>query len=170
MKTYQPWLIIFMLLALTGCGTSQPQSGNESPGESTDFVDATPKSILSTQSTSSISRSGPLPATTPASNTVTTVIITPDANLQSLAKKALVDLAAQLGVEVETVELDRIVPAVWPYDSTGCPLPEGYETSESPGYQILLIHANQIYAYHTDGGNLLVFCDLLPLNEIRTLP
>ena len=63
----------------------------------------------------------------------------------------------------------KVVPAKWPYDSLGCPLSKT-ENANTPGYQILLITNDEVYAYHTDGKVLIGLCSVKPPNEIRTLP
>jgi hypothetical protein len=90
---------------------------------------------------------------------------------QSLAQRARQDLANRLGVELDQVEYLKIVPAKWPYDRIGCPLPEEKKLDENhPGYQILLAANGQTYTYHTDGIDWIVSCNVKPANEIRTLP
>jgi len=88
-----------------------------------------------------------------------------------LAQQARQDLANRLKLEVDQVDFLKIVPAKWPYDNLGCPLPEGKHIDENnPGYQILLKANGQMHTYHTDGKDWIVLCNIKPPNEIRTLP
>ena len=97
--------------------------------------------------------------------------LTPAPVLLELADRAKRDLAKRLGVDANQIELAKIVPAKWPYDSIGCPLPNGESINASTlGYQILLEANGQIYIYHTDGSDQIGLCSVKPPNEIRTLP
>jgi len=94
-----------------------------------------------------------------------------DPTFQSLTEQARQDLANRLKLEFDQVDYLKIVPARWPYDKLGCPLPEGKNIDENnPGYQILLAANGQTYTYHTDGKDWIVLCNVKPPNEIRTLP
>jgi hypothetical protein len=108
---------------------------------------------------------------TPAAPATSASALTPTPVLQKLAEQAREDLARRLSVSIDQIELFKVVPAKWPYDSIGCPLPggESVETA-TPGYQILLLANDQEYMYHTDGKDLLGLCNVKPPNEIRTLP
>jgi hypothetical protein len=108
---------------------------------------------------------------TPVSPETSASALTPTPALQELAEKAMADLANRLKVSVNRIELLKIVPAKWPYDSIGCPLPTGESLDTStPGYQILLSANGEQYMYHTDGKSWIGLCNVKPPNEIRTLP
>jgi len=150
---------------LAGCGSSQAGGQNEEQAPSTALA---PPSQVINSGLPERDLSLP-PSSTPTSETLSSITI--DAGLQSLVDEARQDLADQLNVEIDQIEEYKIVQAKWPYEAVGCPPNEaGSADQNSPGYQILLIHENQLYYYHTDGTSWLVFCNALPTNEIRTLP
>jgi hypothetical protein len=108
---------------------------------------------------------------TPVSPESSASALTPTPALQELADQAREDLAGRLKISIDQIDLLRIVPAKWPYDSVGCPLPAGESAdSTAPGYQILLKASDQEYMYHTDGKNWIGFCNVKPPDEIKTLP
>jgi hypothetical protein len=184
MKLY--WILPLMILALTlvSCNAS-PVSAEQPQSQPT--ADTRPRkgpiqepAINSPGSDSNLPQ---LPAPTVGSvvitNTTATPVspgtsasaLTPTPALQELAEKAKTDLADRLKVSVDQIDLLKIVPAKWPYDSVGCPLPDGVSIDTStPGYQILLNANDEQYMYHTDGKSWIGLCNVKPPNEIRTLP
>jgi hypothetical protein len=173
-----------ILLALAGCASLQvdqpsfaPAKGNESsvnqpqtavpkltgnPPETTDLSilpEPTVGSVVITNTTA-----------TPIISSDSAAALTPDADLISLAQRARLDLADRLKISVDQIDLDKIVPAKWPYDSVGCPMPVGGIEPNAQGYQILLKTGDQRYMYHTDGKDWIGLCTVKPSNEIRTLP
>jgi hypothetical protein len=108
---------------------------------------------------------------TPVSSSASASALTPDSALEGLAQQAKNDLAKRLSIDISQIDLLRIVPAKWPYDSVGCPA-AGAENAEAdkPGFQILLSANNQMYTYHTDGKDSIGLCVVKPPDEIRTLP
>ena len=180
------WILPLVLLALTlvGCNASQASAGRsesqpvkdtrpqenppqepslDSPESDTDLPQVpvpTVGSVLITNTTA-----------TPISPETSASALTPTPALQKLAEQAMEDLANQLSIDVDQIELTKIVPAKWPYDNIGCPLPEaGSIDTSTPGYQILLKADDQIYTYHTDGKDWIGLCSIKPSDEIRTLP
>ena len=163
MRTRWILLMVLPLLVLTGCGSSQAGGQNEEQAPSTAL--APPSQVINSGLPE---RDLSLP---PSSTSETPASMTIDPVLQSLVDEARRDLADRLKVDIDRIEEYKIVPAKWPYEAVGCPPNEaGNVDQNSPGYQILLIHENQLYYYHTDGASWLVFCNALPTNEIRTLP
>lgn len=173
MRTLWISLISLLSLALAGCGASQ-DSGNQ------------PQPPQSEENPSSQERNSPLtqlPVPTVGSVIITNTTATPvvsktpedsspaDPTFPGLTQEAMQHLANRLKVELDQVSYLKTVPARWPYDKLGCPLPEGKTTDENnPGYQILLAANGQTYTYHTDGIDWVVLCNIKPPNEIRTLP
>ena len=176
------WILLLSLVSLTlaGCGSSPQAVAKRSP-------DLTLLDTPSQEPTPASSKSDPslsqLPAPTVGSVVITNTTATPKspANsasaltpgpiLQNLAQRARQDLAGRLNVALDQVSLLKVVPAQWPYDNLGCPLPdtESIDTS-NPGYQILLNANDEVYMYHTDGKDWIGLCTVKPPNEIRTLP
>lgn len=184
MKLY--WILPFMLLAsvLTSCNAS-PVSAEQSQPQPT--ADTRPQKGPIQEPPIDIPKSDSnlpqLPAptvgsvvitnttATPASPESSVSALTPTPALQALAEKAKADLAKRLKVSVNQIDLLKIVPAKWPYDSVGCPVPNGESIDTStPGYQILLNVNGEQYMYHTDGKDWIGFCNVKPPDEIRTLP
>ena len=177
------WISLIVLLALTlaGCGGSY-QAGEQAQ-EPAPGIPKEPPSQESVASSSENTAMPKLPAptigavvitnttATPLSSTVFALTPTSDPAFQGLTQQAREDLAKRLSMSVNRIDLLKIVPARWPYDSLGCPL-AGTKNADAntPGYQILLMAGDQVYAYHTDGKELFGLCNVKPPNEIRTLP
>jgi hypothetical protein len=171
--------IVVLGLALAGCGASQasmrqsaesqpqkvpPQEPTPGSSESNSplpqFPEPTIGAVVITNTTE-----------TPVSSFSPKDSLPDDPAFQGLAQQAKQDLAKRLGVELDQIDYLKIVPAKWPYDPLGCPLPEEKKLDENnPGYQILLAANGQTYTYHTDGIDWIVPCNVKPANEIRTLP
>jgi hypothetical protein len=180
MNTRWILLISLLLLALGSCDGSSQAAVKQSP-----YV--APLDSPSQEPISGPSKSDPslpqLPApavgsvvitnttATPISSANSASALTPGPILQSLAQLARQDLANRLNVSLDKIDLMKVVPARWPYDSVGCPLPnvESIDTN-TPGYQILLNANDQVYMYHTDGKDWIGLCTVKPPNEIQTLP
>jgi hypothetical protein len=184
MKFHRILLVILLAPTLVSCGVSQSPARQSQPQPAEDTrLQKGPLQEPSMDSPESDPTLSKLPAPTVGSvvitNTTRTLIstetstsaLTPTPDLQELAEEARRDLARRLNIDVVHVELDKIVPAKWPYDSIGCPLPTGesIDTSAS-GYQIILKANDQQYMYHTDGEDWVGLCSVKPPNEIRTLP
>ncbi len=181
-------LLVLLVLTLTGC-TSISDTSN-SASENTDIASIAPEGRVTEDvaaNDADSSKSDPfltqLPAPTVGSVVITNTTanpissansasaLTPAPILQSLAQSARQDLANRLNVSLDQIDLLKIVPAMWPYDSVGCPMPtvDSIEPNK-PGYQILLNAYGQVYMYHTDGKDWVDLCTVKPTNEIRTLP
>ena len=184
MKFQWSFLMFFLALALVGCATSQASAGQSQPQPADDTrPQKGPLQEPTINPPESDSNLPQLPAPTVGSVVVTNATatpvslessasaLTPTPALQELAEKAKADLADRLKVSIDQVELLKIVPAKWPYDSVGCPLPDGASIDTStPGYQILLSANEEQYMYHTDGKDWIGLCNVKPPDEIRTLP
>jgi hypothetical protein len=69
------------------------------------------------------------------------------------------DLAAQLGIPREQVQVLSVAPVTWSDTSLGCPQPGMvYAQVLVPGYLVVLSDGQQRYAYHTDSGRRAVRC------------
>jgi hypothetical protein len=184
MKLY--WILPLMILAFTlaGCNASPVSAEQSQPQPAADTrPQKGPIQEPTINPPESDSNPPQLPAPTVGSivitNTTATPVspessasaLTPTPALQELAEKAKADLADRLKVSIDQIDLLKIVPAKWPYDSVGCPLPDGGSIDTStPGYQILLNANDEQYMYHTDGKNWIGLCNVKPPNEIKTLP
>jgi hypothetical protein len=184
MKLY--WILPFVILAfaLAGCGASPALTKQSQPQPTADTqLQKGPIQESPLDSPKSASNLPQLPVPTEGSvvitNTTETPVLpessasalTPTPTLQELVEKAKTDLANRLKVSIDQIDLFKIVPAKWPYDSIGCPLPNGETIDTSTaGYQILLNANGEQYLYHTDGKSWIGLCNVKPPNEIRTLP
>jgi hypothetical protein len=184
MKIPRILLMLLLSLALVGCGPSQASIRQSQPLPT---EDSQPQKSPSQEPSPGSSKSGSslpqLPAPTVGSVVITNITatplssltpapsVTPDPAFQTLTQQAKRDLAKRLNIDADQVDFLKVVPAKWPYDSLGCPLPEaGRADTNTPGYQILLSANDQVYMYHTDGKDWLALCSVKPPNEIRTLP
>jgi len=176
--------MFFLAFALVGCATSQASAGQSQPQPTEDIrPQKGPIQEPTINPPENDSNLPQLPVPTIGSVVITNTTVTPESlessasaltptpALQELAEKARADLADRLKVSVDQIDLLKIVPAKWPYDSVGCPLPQdGSIDTSTPGYQILLDANDEQYMYHTDGKDWIGFCNVKPPNEIRTLP
>lgn len=60
------------------------------------------------------------------------------------------DLAEQLGVLLDDIEVKEVEEVQWPDTCLGIPAPELCARGETPGFRIILHVFNQDYVYHTD--------------------
>lgn len=184
MRTLWISLVGLLSLALAGCGASQAsiRQSQRLPAEDSPPQKSPPQEPLpgSSESNPSLPQI-PAPTVgevvitnttaTPASSVTSASPAAPDPAFQALIEQARQHLANRLSIDVNQVDFYKVVTAKWPYDSVGCPLPEGARTdANNPGYQILLKANGQVYTYHTDGKDWIVLCNVKPPNEIRTLP
>lgn len=80
--------------------------------------------------------------------------------VEHLSQLARVDLATELGIEADDVELIQAEPVEWSDSSLGCPQPGMmYAQVITPGYRLTLEVDGQEYVFHTDGGQRVVPCE-----------
>jgi hypothetical protein len=80
--------------------------------------------------------------------------------LERLAELATAELADQLAVETEEIELIETEAVQWPDSSLGCPQPGMmYAQVITPGYRLMLEVDGQVYVFHTDSSQRVVRCD-----------
>jgi len=84
----------------------------------------------------------------------------PSSGLESLIERAEEDLAQRLSIDVSQISLIEAKEVVWPDASLGCPQ-EGmmYAQVETDGYIIWLETDKNLYMYHTNTIENVVFCD-----------
>jgi hypothetical protein len=81
------------------------------------------------------------------------------AEAEEIVSMVKLDLAEQLGVAVDEVEVVSAEPVDWPDSSLGCPKPDHmYAQTITPGFQIVLASGGEQFVYHT-GTNHFVWCD-----------
>lgn len=83
-----------------------------------------------------------------------------DTDLDAATASAVADLAAQEGVEPETVEVVTAEEVTWPDGALGCPEPDGmYTQALVPGYRIVLDLDGREVHYHGATGDTPSRCD-----------
>jgi hypothetical protein len=80
--------------------------------------------------------------------------------LERLAELATAELADQLAVEADEIELIDTEAVQWPDSSLGCPEPGMmYAQVITPGYILTLEVDGQRYVFHTDSDQRVVRCE-----------
>ncbi len=75
-----------------------------------------------------------------------------DASLEELAALAVADLAAELGVPTEEIEVEVVERVTWRDGSYGCPQPDmSYTQALTPGSRFQLSHEDASFWYHQGG-------------------
>ena len=80
------------------------------------------------------------------------------------------DLAEQLNITTQAIEVAIVQPVEWRDSSLGCPQ-RGvmYAQVITPGFWIVL-KADKQYIYHTDAGKKVVLCQEVDLGALPRLP
>jgi hypothetical protein len=79
--------------------------------------------------------------------------------LEGLIEKTKEDLAKRLSITVSEISVAEAAEVVWPDSSLGCPQKGMFYTEVlTPGYLILLEHANKKYEYHAGKGPEVIYC------------
>jgi hypothetical protein len=80
--------------------------------------------------------------------------------VEHLSQLARANLAAELDVNADDIELIDVEAVQWSDTSLGCPQPGMmYAQVITPGYRMTLEVDGQEYVFHTDGGQRVVHCD-----------
>ena len=75
------------------------------------------------------------------------------------SSRAVVDLAGELGVDVDSIQVVSVASVEWRDSSLGCPKPgQNYLMVITPGYRVVLEAAGQQYEYHADMQGNVVRC------------
>ena len=78
---------------------------------------------------------------------------------ESVVKLSKEDLAKRKGIDTDEIAVVGIESVDWPDASLGCPEPGMmYAQVITPGYMILLSYKKEIYEYHSDKENRVVYC------------
>jgi hypothetical protein len=82
-----------------------------------------------------------------------------DEPLQKLTQMVIDDLANRLALNVESIRVVSVETTVWREASLRCPHDDQvYAAQKISGYRIRLESGGQIYIYHTDRTDQIVFC------------
>lgn len=82
-----------------------------------------------------------------------------DATAQRMVDLVVADMAQQLGVKAEQIEVSSVQAKKWPTSGLGCEKPgEMYLQVITPGYQITLKAGDTVHTYHTDSQGRFVLC------------
>ena len=85
--------------------------------------------------------------------------ISPGPEMQRLVEQAKNDLATELSINSQDIDVLQAEFVTWPDSSVGCPQPGmQYLQVLTSGARILLEANNAIYAYHSGGNRPLVLC------------
>ena len=75
------------------------------------------------------------------------------------SSRAAVNLADELGVDVDSIQVISVAPAEWRDSSLGCPKPgQNYLMVITPGYLVILEVGGEQYEYHADMQGNVVRC------------
>lgn len=103
---------------------------------------------------------GPVPpGQLPAASDTRGSISTPVDQTQVIVDIVKADLAQQLGVPVDSIEVVSVTPQQWRTSGLGCEQPDQmYMQVITPGLQIVLAVGDGIYTYHTDLQGNFILC------------
>ncbi len=88
-------------------------------------------------------------ATTPTTENETTTMPTSEQEQLPIVAPARADLAQQLGVEPDELEVVSAEEVTWPDGSLGCPEPGmSYTQALVEGSKVVLGHDDRVYVYH----------------------
>jgi hypothetical protein len=80
--------------------------------------------------------------------------------VEQLFQLARDDLATELDIKPEDIELVKVEGVEWRDSSLGCPQPGMmYAQVITPGYRLTLEANQQQFVYHTDSGQHVVRCE-----------
>jgi hypothetical protein len=101
-----------------------------------------------------------LEVTTPQGEPKMTPSAAVNPSLNNLVEKAKEDLARQLSISMDQINLVEATEEEWTDSSLGCPQP-GMEYLQviTPGYRILLDVDGTIHEYHSNRDAYLVYCN-----------
>ncbi len=78
---------------------------------------------------------------------------------EGVVNLAKADLAQRKGIDKDEIVVVAVDAVDWPDTSLGCPEPGMmYAQVITPGYKILLSYAGEIYQYHSDKVDRVVYC------------
>jgi predicted small lipoprotein YifL len=132
-KRFTPFLVL-LSITLAACGKGGPTTNHPDP-TSTPF------------------------ATNLAPKPTSTEVAVPSGS-EPLVSQAIANLALRLQVTEAVIQVVSVEAVEWRDTSLGCPQPGMmYAQVVTPGHQIVLQVGENLYMYHTDEGELFVFCD-----------
>jgi hypothetical protein len=86
--------------------------------------------------------------------------VTPPPGAQEVVRLAKEDLAQQLNLAPDDIQLISVEEVDWSDTSLGCPQPGMmYAQVITPGFRVILEAGGQRYEYHTDTGRFVVLCE-----------
>jgi hypothetical protein len=69
------------------------------------------------------------------------------------------DLAERLAIDADGIVVIELEAVEWPDTGLGCPQPgKLYGQIITPGFRVLLAAEGQVYEYHTDRNQVVVWC------------
>lgn len=99
---------------------------------------------------------GPMPPAPPLRGPVGKEL---DPEAQAVVDAVVADMAKQLGLKTEQIEVVSVQRKQWPTSGLGCEKPgEMYLQVITPGYQVTLKAGDAVFTYHTDRQGRFVLC------------
>jgi hypothetical protein len=164
-------ILLCLFLLLTACSDQFSPSGSLIPTVSSNEIKLTP---ADTESTLEPGNNKPVMG----ASATPTLLFSPtdvyrkgtdapnfpfpsDQEMQQLIAQAKADLARELSIELEQIELVEAIRVDWPDSSLGCPEPGGeYLHVWVVGELILLRVENKVYEYHSGNNRPPFLCQI----------
>ena len=121
--------------------------------DSTDQVDPLPAIGEPEETATPSATAKPPPPTEPQNSPKSPVPSLSPPTLPQPVELVREDLAIQLGIAPDDIELVTLEEVIWPDTCLGLPAPELCAPGETPGYRVTLVAQGQEYTYHTDKGD-----------------
>lgn len=161
MKRTQLWLFLFVLsmLVLTACAQEKPEPApGDEPDSRPDSSIPSPEPTGTVTTPSGTVRPVPTLPYTPA-RVQPTAPITSGEVPQALLDQMIDELAAQSGIERQSIAVVSAEAITWNDGSLGCPKPgEFYTQALVPGYRVILEANGKQYNYHASEKGYFFLC------------
>jgi cytoskeletal protein RodZ len=145
------------VLALAVACAPPPQPPGDALTPGTPLPTLPPASPTPTSTATSAGTSTPTPSHTPSQTPATP--LTPTAPALPEVEQAVADLAQRLNVTPAEIVVVDVQAVEWTDTSMGCPQPgQDYLQVITAGLFIQLAHADQLYNYHSGGGQPPFLC------------
>jgi hypothetical protein len=155
------WATAAVLVFLAACSTSAAPTNAP-----TQVLIPAPPTLTPT---SSIPTETPPPGIAPSDVIVGSQVTAVPDELQSLIPQIVDDLASDLDVEADLIQVVRIEAAFWMTNQLGCDSVSTEASERGAGYQVILLVNNNFYEYHTDSGTHFLLCSEVNATAAATL-
>lgn len=172
MKQTRLWLLLFalLMLSLAACAQEQPDAApGDEPDNKPDLSSPSPQPASTITTPGGVVRPVPTLPYTPPRVEPTKPAASGEAP-QEMVEQMIDDLAAQLGIERQSIAVVSAEAITWNDGSLGCPKPgEFYTQALVPGYLVVLKANSQRYDYHASEKGYFFLCSA-PLPGQKQLP